>query len=364
MHISPECSSGRYWLRFRPVAAVLAVCACVQPDAPSHGQPWVGTMRTVGDTLLVQTERGSVLQRLGPFTIDSLLPLPGTDTLVGRAVLLAPGVGRSLLIASGTTLYLYNWESGHAEQFGRAGSGPGEFRQIVGVGLQGDSLIVWDAVLRRMTWFEVESHEVMRTLNLLPPIGYGTAQPMRLRPLGTQIVLGWGSDMVNSGGPPDTVVLAVHDLVKEDGPARVAALESLSWASFGGINAPRAAFGPKPLFDVDDNGHVVAGNGVEYCFGRRGVFSDSVVHACRTWPRVPIARARERQSLTDDGGSRQLDEILGSIVTGQEYGSGRNSYDQLLLDDLGRTWVRVVDSSQVFHPMYACLLYTSDAADE
>jgi hypothetical protein len=137
------------------VVAVL-VAACAGPaTAPPEPQTW--TLAAEPDLIIGEdgTPEGEFNR------INAVIPLPGGELLVADA-------GES-------ALKVFSESGEYLRAIGRQGEGPGEFRSISWVALEGDTLIVHDFSIRRLTFLHLDG----TLLNVVVPRPQGPTASVR-----------------------------------------------------------------------------------------------------------------------------------------------------------------------------------------
>lgn len=334
------------------VVFIATMSGCPRESGEQLAGRWVGDSVVMSGIMTVTTRRGSLLGSSDPVHIGEIAKLEAPEALAGARVRLEDTDGVSLLVSASTSLVLVDLATGGTERVGRPGSGPGEFREIHGAVLVGDTIVVWDGQLRRFTWLVAPEWQAVRTLTVTAPVRYGTSRPVHLRIFGSAVLLAWGGDLVNPGGPPDSVVVAKHSVLTEGPPLDRMAIESVSWADLGSIIGAKEAFGARAILALGTSGVTASGTGVGYCFDLRWWSSGESRRVCRDFQRAPIGRAREIQTQGPTDVTPRMAQVLSAVVQNQQFGEVRNSFDELLIDSDLRVWVRVVDSLHQFHPIY------------
>jgi hypothetical protein len=119
------------------LAAAVLVVACAAPDtAPPEPQTW--TLAAEPD--LVIGEDGTPEAEFS--RINAVIPLPGSDLLI--------------VDAGEPALKVFSESGEYRRAIGRQGEGPGEFRSLAWVELEGDTLIVYDVNIRRLSLLHLD----------------------------------------------------------------------------------------------------------------------------------------------------------------------------------------------------------------
>jgi hypothetical protein len=257
----------------------------------------------------------------------------------------------TLLVADQTQIFVVAPDGRVLATLGRAGRGPGEFTRIDGISpLHGDSLVVWDGGIWRLTWMRLDG-EVIRTKRLVPPGMHQAPRPTLLHPLPRGLAVASAFGIIRTDGVPDTVVIGLV-IDDADSVRRVAATPDLTWGNVGGVVGPRYPFGPRALYAVSASGLLALSDGVEYCIVivAPGT-AEAPLRICRTWRREPVGAAG-RPPPVDDTVLGRVGPMLRRVVEAQEPGPRKNSIDRMVFDVVDRLWVRVVDSTHRHHPAY------------
>jgi len=315
---------------------------------------WIGTETAIsGGGKTVTTVRGTVLGTKQPLQVGAPKGFADTDSVTLPGALSISPTGE-LAVADGESLVIFDAQGQFIRRVGRKGRGPGEFVRIHGLWFANrDSLLIWDGVQRRLTWMSSAPGHLPRAIPMRTSAAFGTPEQIQLVPLLDSVALAWAGSLVRPGGPPDSVLLSLHSLSEPTGSRSLASLEGTSWKRYGPVPGPRYAFGPKTLFAVGRQGSVAFGDGVEYCFTLLATpqTANDPVSICRRWARARLGRAKDDLAENQLVNKLPMASVLRQLVREQEYSRTRNSYDELLIDDRNQTWVRVVDSEHVFHPL-------------
>lgn len=317
----------------------------------SHETPvtqWSGTVDSTGDTITVLTTTSPTAEWPPVEIVDSVRVLWSNEALDRPSAIATEG--DHLYVADRTQIHVLGGP-GYSEvsTIGRQGRGPGEFRSIDGLAVtNGDTLLVWDGAQRRLTWM-LRSGRIVRTRSVIPPPRYQGARRALLRTGPEGLILAWSSGLVQPMAPPDSVVLTL--MRWNDDTARVlATIPDIAWVDGGMMLGPRYPFGQRPVFTVGDSGLYAYSDGVTYCVTVKRLGGGGVRQICRRWDRQLVDGANAAPA--DTAGIGTFGRPFAAIVAKQEFGREKNSLDDIRLDAAGQLWVRVVDSSLRYHPMY------------
>lgn len=90
------------------------------------------------------------------------------DLITGEIVAVTTDAKSQLFIADGDLLSIHVFDSNgnYQTSVGRSGEGPGEFRSLIDINVRGQTLYALDRNLNRITQFDTESLEVLKTIGL------------------------------------------------------------------------------------------------------------------------------------------------------------------------------------------------------
>lgn len=186
---------ARFRLDVLPALALIALAAC--SDGPEPTQALRSEVRDSAGVRIVENQAPMPDSRL-TWEI-STQPTLSIGTLDGEeahqlfqvrtATRLADG---RVLVANGGTseIRVFGPSGAHVGTWGRAGEGPGEFTGLSSIGVwPGDSLMAWDAGLRRISIFDLEGN-LGRTFAFSQHEEFTFPQYQSLRPDGSILVSG------------------------------------------------------------------------------------------------------------------------------------------------------------------------------
>jgi len=308
----------------------------------------VGTVDTVGDTEIVTTSVPPQSTWPPVDTADAVVRIWDSDSLERPSAIATDSRGR-LLVADRAQVFLLARSGELLGTLGRKGSGPGEFHLISGLGvLPGDTAVVWDGAELRLTWFS-PAGKVVRTRSVTGPPPFTDPRRVVMSPLGQGVILAWAFGLVRPGGTPDSVALVYHEWGSL-APKVLAVIEDLSWVNGGQVLGSRYPFGPRALYAVSRSGRFAFTAGVDYCITLGRVAGGARRRICREWIRQPVGSASRIPDDTSGMGS--AGPGFAGVFARQEFGTQKNSIDEIQFDDQDRLWVRVVDAGHKNHPMY------------
>jgi hypothetical protein len=90
---------------------------------------------------------------------------PGHDLYQVRGVVELPDNGVAVLNAGTQEVRLFEADGSYRGRIGRSGEGPGEFRAPIALGRAGDTLLVYDGALRRLSRLDLDGHLLDETPN-------------------------------------------------------------------------------------------------------------------------------------------------------------------------------------------------------
>lgn len=324
-------------------SAPVFLAACASPAADTS---WNGERASFGDTTVVVTHSGYLTQDSD--TEPTLTPTRFWENVefdTPRAMAELPA-GR-VVVADRTAVFVGSLSADTAESFGRRGRGPGEYQQIGGItALDGDTLLVWDTRLHRLTWV-TDRGRVGRTAAVSSP-RFGSALPVDLHPRGDSLVLAWRQSIVTPDAPGQ-VAYSLLNLSNSSHQIEYVDNDLTMTRAAEGILMPKFAFGPRALPAISSDGRFAYADGVRYTIdihssSRPAVTRISVTHEA---PKV-LAEARTPKPASPSSAELQFLEAKQKV---QSFGERMNSIAGLKFDSSGRLWVRVVTSDQKYDSM-------------
>ena len=331
---------------------VLALLGCGHAGSndPDRGA-WVGRVDTVGDTITVTTHAGFTGAK-APITVDSVVQL-GDGVELERPDLIVRLSDGTLLVSDGARLLRIGADGRGAGEIGRKGSGPGEFRNIVGLGvLPGDTIVVLDAGLHRATWLSADG-AFIRSEEVPGDLFPGGMLPggVRLPVTGDRLVGGLG--MISPGVA--TPYLVNVQAAGSDSARLLASVDGPTWIQSGRGLTPSELFGVGPVLAVARDGRAAYSNQVRYCIHIDSVGAAQHRQVCRDFEPVTVTDAVRHPDVDAmaartglaDGQRESLKQMLDGIHVGDHH----DATHSLRFDDRGRLWVRIIDSLQAgVHP--------------
>ena len=258
--------------------------------------------------------------------------------------------GDRVVVADQIQLHVLEDDGSHVATTGGGGDAPGEFGTIMAVGSMGDTTLVLDYRLRRLSFHDsngdhLGSARVMPVSPFMSPL----RGDWRLRPYdGGILYLSVEYRRINR---PTRVAIVRADFAGDSMEA-VRAWDHIDWKQANGRVMPKQLFGPRTHLALGSDGLYAFGNGVEYCFTVERIGDSAIRHICREWVRAAVTpEVREPSPSTfeslDEGSRRDFTNELEQMEIGEQWAA----YDQLMLDELDRTWVRRIGPEQaVSHP--------------
>ncbi|MDT8436351.1 MAG: hypothetical protein RRA92_06300 [Gemmatimonadota bacterium] len=326
------------------VLALGHLVGCHSASPESEGQLLVEQR---GDTV-VATNPASPVPPIDTAGVEVIFQSDDLEEPVGLV-----RVGSRLVIGDRTRIHFLDSGGDYLFSSGRSGEGPGEFRSIVAIGVRADSVLILDSRLMR--------------LSVLDSMGV-YARSVRLRPRLPFVSPRRGAWRLRSLN--DAVLYEVEELVQADRPTRVAlvlqqlamdsveliqAWEDILWTNAQGIMIPAELFRPRAIVSVGSDGRYAFGDGLEYCVTLAQVRSSRITRICREWERAPVVDEVRAPNLSRFGDPRALDDLnrkaLQVTFEHQSIGDHWLAYDQVILDEIGRLWVRRIGADQAgTHP--------------
>lgn len=321
-------------------------------DAMQDGQP---VARQAGDTLVVQWATAA---EPGQRPRDRLI---GLDTLIDSdnleaahaAALLPDG---QIVVADGASLLLWTSEAGVLGIGGR-GDGPGEFRRIDGVTAAKDGTIaVWDAALRRLSWFS-SMGQFLRSGSLSNLPGYGSPLRVGIGLVGDRLTLAAGAELVAADGRRDSVVVMAIE-VGTGVATRLEIVPNIGWTHYGQVLGPADMFGPRAIVAVGANGHVAWADGVSACATvRRPLSVPRYLKSCHTFVLTKVRDLQQpSDSMLEELGARGT--MMREMMTQAEKGAPEHVpviYD-LRLERDGSLWIQASSQTVRYAPMWQQIL--------
>lgn len=326
----------------------VCVLGCARGDTYTAGSNWRGTTETSGDTLKVHTLSGSILGDLGTVSAESLEIIYSGEGVQRSTVVAAAGV--RLLIGEGTQIVVIH-RDGSADTIGRRGDGPGEFRRIIGLRGNGDTVEALDGRTTRFT--RIRSGGDPTTETVEAPEGYPSyLYASRLSACQGKMLLTW-TKLATGRRNPDTVAVTWWSAETRSGPWLMIESESMTSlkTAAGVMYATRFPFGPQAMIASDGACWVAAADGVSYKILLKDAAADSVriIEVDEVAPPVTSDARTIPEQWRGQWPAVDLSTTL-DLMDVQEYGDRRNKLEALHIDAEGRLWARVVDTTYRFHP--------------
>jgi len=328
------------------LAAVVAACAGGSGSTASHD--WRASYDTIGDTLVVRTESGSVWGDTATLVADLTIgQLEGPDEyMFGRV--------RSLAVASDGSIYAYDAhmkelrkyaaDGTYVATFGRQGGGPGEYEDPDGglAVLPDGRVVLRDPANARFSVFSAEGDYLdswrirgqLYTSRSLYKDSAGCVYPLIL--LSTEGgVQDWRTGLVRYGPdglPGDTLETPTYDYE----PSEIVA--SSGDDDNRHIIADQIPFTPTVSWALSPPGYFVGGLSTRYAI-ELYVAPDSGVRIERgDWQPVPVKpEERDEQERIITANFRQLDPSW--RWNGDPIPDTKPPYQRLFVAEDGRIWV-------------------------
>lgn len=368
MDANPLVGSTQAVSMFRRLMAVLAVCVALSAQACGAGDDIVDSgTTTVADSAgvrIVEHVRGGTGGARGDLPFWSIAEIPNLsiDSVVagsGEARELDPVLARvfedgQVAVLEGQRIFVFDRSGSLVRTLGGRGEGPGEYRQIQGFQVtDGDTLVVWDAELARLTIYPHNHEAVGRVVTPWPVpgqfptlVGVGDGSLLLREGVDFGTVFAKGT-----GAQQDTALVIQYNVT--DSRAEIAdtlgawpGVSLQAWVDGGSFSFRALPFGSQTR-------SAFAGGRLYLAFGDR--YEVQVWDVADGTMSMSI-RERDRQRQLVGGADRseyeakQLDEARDraaeqSLLRSIEYPSHKPAYARLLVDDSGRIWVQETDRS-------------------
>lgn len=343
--------------RYRPALAVLALLAagCGAGEDAGDGE-LVMRVDTVGDTIVVRTERGSVWgPRVGLEPVLHIGALDGSEEYTfGRVAGVSLAADRSLLVLDQQALAvrMYDREGRHLRSFGRSGGGPGELAQPTGLAVLPDGrVLVSDPRNGRVNVYSPEGE----ALDSWPMnAGFFTSNQVRAMRDGRAYVVAalapMMSERMESGyirvGPAGTSVDTIRRPDWDFEPSILTA----SFEQGGGRSISRTGvpFSPGITWTLSPLGYPVGGVTTRYAI--ESFHHDGrILRMGRAADPVPVTageRAYREHAVTES--MRETDPSW--RWSGPSIPATKAPFGAIQVDDDGRIWARIAVPGEVVPP--------------
>jgi hypothetical protein len=273
--------------------------------------------------------------------------------LQGDALGLPTGIARAgerVVVADRIQLHVLQDDGSFVATTGGFGDAPGEFGNIMAIGSMGDTTMVLDYRLRRLSLLDLNGDHLAHA-RVLPVAPFVNRRPgdRDLQAFdGGVLYLSVENPRVNR---PTRAAIVWSDF-SGDSLRAVRAWAHIDWMHANGTVMPKQLFGPRAHISLGSGGLYAFGDGVEYCFSLERVEDPAVRRVCREWKRVPVPPSVSEPELTvfeyvDESVQRDFTNELEQMEVGEQW----VAYDRLMLDEVDRVWVRRIGAEQaVSHP--------------
>lgn len=274
----------------------------------------------------------------------------GAALLIGITGVRLLGDGRVAVVSNDEKAVLYfDPQRRPMGRTGRAGNGPGEFRQVVLVASTRDSLLLWDYELDRATMID-PGGRVDRTFPFAAPDSasqYGFAPAAQFDD-GSILVAGRIGATIGqaSGARRDPVPLARASATGavEQALATIPGNEQLVVSTSQYVSAMERPFGRRSVIGTSGSRTLVAtGDRDEVMVLGRGGQVEALWRIQRA-PRAIDAGDLETQAARQRAQAQQLPAAFASAMLATIDSAGVPTalppYDQLIVDETGATWLR------------------------
>ena len=258
--------------------------------------------------------------------------------------------GNRVVVADQVQLHVLEDDGSLVATTGGFGDAPGEFGNIMAIGSLGDTTMVLDYRLRRLSFHDLNGDHLANA-RVLPVAPFVNPRPgdWDLQPYnGGVLYLSVENPHINR---PTRAAIVWADF-SGDSLEAVRAWAHIDWMHANGTVMPKQLFGPRAHISLGSDGLYGFGDGVEYCFMLERIGDSAARKVCREWERVAVSQEVRDPELTvfeyvDESVQRDFTNELEQMEVGERW----VSYDRLMLDELDRAWVRRIGSEQaVSHP--------------
>ena len=258
--------------------------------------------------------------------------------------------GNRVVVADQVQLHVLEDDGTHIATTGGFGDAPGEFGTIMAIGSMGDTTMVLDYRLRRLSFHDLNGDHLANA-RVLPVAPFVNPRPgdWDLQPYnGGILYLSVENPRINR----PTRAAIVWANFSGDSLEAVRAWAHIDWMHANGTVMPKQLFGPRAHISLGSDGLYAFGDGVEYCFMLDRIDNPEVRQVCREWERVAVSQEIRDPELTvfehvDESVQRDFTNELEQMEVGERW----VAYDRLMLDELDRTWIRRIGPEQaVSHP--------------
>ena len=258
--------------------------------------------------------------------------------------------GNRVVVADQVQLHVLEDDGTHIATTGGFGDAPGEFGTIMAIGSMGDTTMVLDYRLRRLSFHDLNGDHLANARALpVAPFVHPRPGDWDLQPYnGGILYLSVENPRINR----PTRAAIVWANFSGDSLEAVRAWAHIDWMHANGTVMPKQLFGPRAHISLGSDGLYAFGDGVEYCFMLDRIENSEVRQVCREWERVAVSQEVRDPELTvfehvDESVQRDFTNELEQMEVGERW----VAYDRLMLDELDRTWIRRIGPEQaVSHP--------------
>jgi hypothetical protein len=335
-------------------AAVLAVAAC--GGRRDDVADLAVRTDTVGDTIIVRTERGSVWGNPPRLTeVVRIGALEGSDEYVfGRiaAVVVAPDGRIHVLDTQVPTVRVYDGDGRHLLSFGRRGEGPGEMRQPTGLALMPDGrVLVSDPGNARVSVYSADG-DALESWHMSG--GFFTDNQIRVTADGRAFVVtllgepgsaGMTAGLVRTGPqgtPSDTIVPPTWDF---EPPTLTAQLQRGESRSMSLANVP---FAPTTSWTLLPDGRVAGGVSTRYAIDI--IENDARIRRIERASEPVYVAPGERSYHEHRTTSNMRRTDPNWRWSGPAIPDAKAPFSNVRADADGRLWVRVATAGEIVPP--------------
>jgi len=256
-------------------------------------------------------------------------------------------MGDRLIVGDVARLDIVPLDGGATIMVGRRGEGPGEFAANVVVGVIGDTALVLDAHLNRMSWFALDG-TFLGSRTWVPQVPY-------VNPVNGEALVGWHGGVMyvveeNVHADRPTQRAVVWRALVGDSSRMIGAWDDQRWKDLGQrLIAPVVIMGPRALVDVGEDGRIAHGDGTDYCVDVIRPDKPEVLRICRGGERLRPGSGFRNPDLSDLEPQRAA--VVRAALAQQQIPDELPSYDALRFGWDGTLWVRLLAPEQAqSHP--------------
>ena len=243
--------------------------------------------------------------------------------------------GNRVVVADQVQLHVLEDDGTHIATTGGFGDAPGEFGTIMAIGSMGDTTMVLDYRLRRLSFHDLNGDHLANA-RVLPVAPFVNPRPgdWDLQPYnGGILYLSVENPRINR----PTRAAIVWANFSGDSLEAVRAWAHIDWMHANGTVMPKQLFGPRAHISLGSDGLYAFGDGVEYCFMLDRIENSEVRQVCREWERVAVSQEVRDPELTvfeyvDESVQQDFTNELEQMEVGERW----VAYDRLIARSCSR----------------------------